>query len=234
MGNKLKQNQIAGAIIIAGLIIAGAILLKDKSSSSNADTALQKVKIEQVSDQEHILGNKNAKIMIVEYSDTECPWCKVFHSTMQKVVSENSNVAWVYRHYPISELHSKSEHEAIATECAWEQGGNDMFWKYINEVFARTESNNKLETTELSKIANDLGLNMESFENCLSSEKYKEKISTYKTGASSLEKQLVEKGIIQNGLGTPSSFIVKKGKIVEMMHGAESYESIMQKIEKLR
>ncbi|MEK9181475.1 MAG: thioredoxin domain-containing protein [Patescibacteria group bacterium] len=103
-----------------------------------------------VSPDEHILGNINAKIIIVEYSDLECPFCKVFHNTMHQVVEKsNGEVAWVYRHYPIAQLHSKAFREAEATECAWEQGGNDTFWKYTDKIFEITPSNNRLEESEL-------------------------------------------------------------------------------------
>ena len=103
-----------------------------------------------VSSDEHILGNANAKIIVVEYSDLECPFCKVFHNTMHQVVEKsNGDVAWVYRQYPIPQLHPKAFHEAEATECAWEQGGNKAFWKYIDKVFEITPSNNGLDESKL-------------------------------------------------------------------------------------
>lgn len=103
-----------------------------------------------ISENDHILGNIDAKIIIVEYSDLECPFCKVFHNTMHQVVKKYSGeVAWVYRHFPISGLHPKAFREAEATECAWEQGGNEMFWKYMDKLFEVTPSNNGLEESLL-------------------------------------------------------------------------------------
>jgi len=103
-----------------------------------------------VSPDDHILGNKDAKIVIVEYSDLECPFCKVFHNTMHKVVEKsNGDVAWVYRHYPIPQLHKKAFHEAEATECAWEQKGNEGFWKYMDKLFEITTSNDGLDESRL-------------------------------------------------------------------------------------
>ena len=103
-----------------------------------------------VSADEHILGNADARIVIVEYSDLECPFCKVFHNTMHEVVKTRAGeVAWVYRHYPIPQLHPKAFHEAEATECAWEQGGNEAFWKYTDKIFEITPSNNGLEESQL-------------------------------------------------------------------------------------
>lgn len=181
---KMPQNmQIAGAIVIAGVFIAGAILLRGSTPplpapavpENNRDVA--NVQMRAVSPDEHILGSVNAEIIIVEYSDTECPFCKLFHSTLQSVIAkEGSRVAWVYRHYPIPGLHKKAMHEAEATECAWEQGGNDAFWKYTNQVFGRTLSNDRLDVAELPKIAGDIGLDVNAFNTCLASGKYLEKI----------------------------------------------------------
>ncbi len=179
--NQNSQKQIAGAIVLAGLLIAGAILIKDSVATTTPtarNPAIREASINPrpASTEEHFLGTAQAKITFIEYSDTECPFCKVFHNTMQSLVASNKNVAWVYRHYPIPQLHPKAFHEAEATECAWEQGGNDAFWKYIDEVFARTESNNKLEVSELPKIAQDIGLDLTAFNTCLASGKFKDKI----------------------------------------------------------
>ena len=222
-----NQAQIAGAIIIMGVLIAGAILLKNNvpTAATNApiskmvglnvksfntclasgkfkdkvqvdiddgtkagvngtpssfilkngvvvdniagaqplETVMKKIadalkndkkpiaaQMRPVSSDDHILGNVNAKIIIVEYSDLECPFCKMFHNTMHQVVEKNNgDVAWIYRHYPIPQLHPKAFHEAEATECAWEQGGNSVFWKYTDKIFEITPSNNGLDEAKL-------------------------------------------------------------------------------------
>lgn len=231
--NLINQNQIAGAIIIAGLLIAGAILLKGNSTSSGGTANLANIKIKQISPDEHILGNPNAKVMIVEYSDTECPFSKRFHGTMQEIIKEKGGeIAWVYRHFPIAQLHPGAPFEATATECALEQSNNETFWKYLDEVYFRTKSNNGLEKTELPKIASDLGLDLEVFNNCLASEKYKAEVENSVEEISALGTQLLAGNFIQGGLGTPASIIVKKGKIVDIIHGAEPIETVRQKIEK--
>ena len=81
-----------------------------------------------------------------------------------------------YKHYPITQLHQKAFRESLATECAWDQGGDEMFWKYINILFEITPSNDGLEDEELYNIAKELNLDMPSFELCLSDQKFKEKL----------------------------------------------------------
>lgn len=230
--NNKNQSQIAAAILIVGVILAGVFLLKGStpgtiSKNNNTNGAIFEesdifadIKIAPITAEDHILGNKDADFIVVEYSDTECPYCKVFHNTMHNIVEKSNNkVAWVYRHYPIPQLHKKAFKEAEATECAWEQGGNEMFWKYIDEVFTRTGSNDRLPVEELPKIAKDLGLNVSNFETCLSSGKFAQKIQNQMLDG--------EKAGIR---GTPNSFILKNGEIVEIIEGAEPIESIMDKI----
>lgn len=220
-----SQSQIASAIIVAGLIIAGAVLLKGSGSSGALPTANNNAgngtfQGRAVSKDEHIFGNKNAEIVIVEYSDTECPFCKSFHKTMEQVVTDSDEkVAWVFRHYPIPQLHSKATREAEATECAWDQGGNDAFWNYTNRLFEVTTSNDGLADSELPKIAQYVGLNVATFNNCLSTGKYKEKVAAD-----------VSDGAVAGVRGTPSSFILKKGKLVNTIPGALPYDRVMQMI----
>ena len=222
---KKNKINIGLAIIVAGVIIAGAILLNgtkapndQKTDNKEAPTIKAEINI---SETDHIRGNVDSKVIIVEYSDTECPYCKVFQTTMQKVMTEKGNeIAWVYRHFPIAQLHPKAFKESIATECAFEQGGNEMFWKYIDEVYSRTESNNKLPVEELPKIASDLKLDVALFNTCINSDKFNEKVNSSLAGGSKI-------GVS----GTPKSFILKDGKVIDTIDGAYPYEVVIQKIE---
>jgi protein-disulfide isomerase len=82
---------------------------------------------------DHIIGNPNAPILIIEYSDLECPYCKKFGETMKEIVAEsNGEVAWVYRHWIV---HQGAVAKAAAAECVAKIKGNDSFWKYIDLVF---------------------------------------------------------------------------------------------------
>lgn len=183
-----KSNySIPVAIVLAGVIIAGAMYFNDGQKVTGPEKVVAPVvkgagSIDQVipvSSEDHIRGNPNASLIIVEYSDTECPFCKRFQTTMQGVMDtygKNGEVAWVYRHFPLDSLHSKSRKEAEATECANELGGDDVFWKYIDLIYTNTPSNNGLEVTKLSEFAKTVGLDVTKFEQCLSSGKYASKV----------------------------------------------------------
>lgn len=216
------------AIVIAGVIIAGAVYMSKKDAgvvkkdpstaeAGNADLA-------PITDQDHLIGNPNAPIVIVEYSDTECPFCKTFHPTMQKIMDEygkDGKVAWVYRHFPLDSIHPKADKEAEATECATELGGNDMFWKYIARIFEITPSNNNLDAAKLPEIAVELGLDKTAFETCLNSGKYKDKVETQ-----------FQSGITAGVRGTPHSFIIttSDGKKYPI-EGAQPYNTVKSVID---
>ena len=175
------------AIVIAGGLVAGAIFLRGNSNLAPAAAAEKQVAalqplpslslgaitlkpIDEARD--HIRGNPDADIVFVEFSDPECPFCKRFHVTMQQIINEygkSGKVAWMYRHYPIIQLHSKAPKEAEAFECAAELGGNQKFWEYADRLFSITPSNDGLDPSQLPQIAKDIGLDETAFTSCLSS-----------------------------------------------------------------
>jgi len=191
------------AIVLAGIIIAGAVYLRGPSAGTTTDdfkAESAEINIAAVSNKDHILGSPSAPITIVEYSDTECPFCKNFQKTMEQISAEygkNGQVAWVYRHFPIVQLHSRAPFEAEATECAAELGGESKFWEYINKVFEVTPANNGLDPAQLSVIAVSVGLDKAAFQKCLDSGKYTEKIN-----------QSVEEAKTAGAQGTPYSVLI--------------------------
>ncbi|MEI6528408.1 MAG: DsbA family protein [bacterium] len=163
------------AIVVAGALIGGAIYFTGSPSASKTSQVAQVKTVAPISKDDHILGNPNAKVTILEYGDTECPPCKFFHGVMHQVMDnygKSGDVAWVFRHMPIDGLHPKARKEAEATECANELGGNDMFWNYLNKIYEITPSNNNLATSSLLTIAQGLKLDMTKFTSCLDSGKY--------------------------------------------------------------
>ena len=156
---------IASSIIVAGLIIAGAVVYQNNSSenTSSPSSLSEKtsINVKAVSPADHILGNIDAPVKIIEFSDLECPACKFFHQAMRDgIIDEyiNTNkVVWVYRHYPLDNPHPKARAEAEASECVAALAGNDAFWQYIDKIFAVTPSNNGLDLELLNSIAAEIG-----------------------------------------------------------------------------
>ncbi len=211
-----KQNiLIPISILVAGLCIAGAIYMNRSSVPAQTVTIPNEKKINidafvPVSKNDHILGNlETAEVVIVDYSDLECPYCKILHENLMQVHKDfelNPKVAWVYRHYPMS-FHSKAPKEAEATECVNELGGNKAFWDYIHMIYANTESNNTLDSKNLPLFAEKVGVDKTAFEACLTSGKYATKIKESYDNALKLTKTEI----------SPFTVIVAKGKVIPLV-----------------
>ena len=185
-----ENLKIPIAIIVAGVFIAIAVYLSNANPQKLADnsnvqdslsspTEYTFTKIRPVTETDHIVGNPTADVIFIEHSDTECPFCKSFHATMNKVVDEyakGGKVAWVYRHMPIDELHSKSRNEAEATECVASLGGEKAFWTFINRLYDATPSNNGLNPETLPALAYEVGIKEEIFTKCLADRTFKAKV----------------------------------------------------------
>lgn len=86
-------------------------------------------------DTDHIKGDKDASITIIEYSDMECPYCQRFHPTMQQVINDyGDKVNWVYRHFPLTSIHPNAMNLALSSECVAELEGNDKFWEFVDST----------------------------------------------------------------------------------------------------
>lgn len=201
MDNKLL---IPGAIVLAGVIVAGVLLFNRSGNLGGTPSPREngdaEIAVAPVSADDHILGNPDAPIVAIEFSDLECPFCKNFHVTMQQMLDtygKDGQVAWVYRHFPLAQLHPKAPKEAEATECAAELGGNTAFWKYLDTIFAITPSNNGLDPARLSETAVTVGLDQSVFDACLASGKY----------AGEVEKDFND-AVSAGGTGTPYTVLV--------------------------
>lgn len=230
------------AIVVAGILIALALYTRGNAAQTNSaglvqDALSNKAKLEfaDISSTDHIRGSKDAKIIFIEYSDTECPFCKVYHVTLKKIFDEfglNNQVAWVYRHFPISygdnPLHKRAAKEAEATECAAELGGNDMFWKYIDELYSKTPSNDGLDPAMLPEMAATVGIDKAKFVTCLDSGKYAAKV-----------KDGFNEALKAGAKGTPYTIIKFKGEFIPLVNdqgdglGALPYDVVKQIVNQL-
>ncbi len=176
----------------------------------------QAKKLPEVSSKDHLKGNKNAEVFLVEYSDLQCPFCKQFHPTAQKVVDEyKGKVAWVFRHFPLEQIHPNAVPAAIASECVASLAGEDGFWKFIDAVYAGQES----VLTNLSSVAVQVGVNKAKFDTCVA-----------KADRSKVDDQ-AKLGLDAGVTGTPANFIVNSKGQVWLIPGALPYETLKTTID---
>lgn len=155
-------------------------------------------------------GPANALITIVEFSDFHCPFCKRVLSTLAQLESKYSGkIKLVFRDFPIDQLHPAARKAHEAARCANDQG---KFWVYHDKLFATAP---KASLDNLKTYAKDVGLDLNSFDQCLSSGKYE----------AAVQKD-IEEGARAGVTGTPAFFI--NGR---MISGAQPLESFVRVID---
>lgn len=195
------------------------------NANTNADAnAPAQVTVGEITADDHIKGDlETADVVVVEYSDMECPFCKQYHPRLEQLSADfGEKVAWVYRHFPLESLHPKAPREAEAAECAGELGGNDGFWAFLDKVYEVTPSNNGLEDSQLPEIAGEVGLDVAKFTECLDSGKYTDTVQAQYQDA-----------VNAGGTGTPYSVIVGKDGTTIPINGAQPYSSVKSAVESL-
>ena len=224
-GNESLKN---AAIVVLSLALVALLIWSfagnhdtDKKGSSQGSTVvaaqgqvmdqqtLQAMKT--LADDDPFLGTPDAPVVMVEFSDFQCPYCGKFYSeTEQKLRKEfvdTGVVKLVYRDLPLS-FHANAQNAAEAAECANEQG---KYWEYHDKLFSNQD---KLDIDSLKKYAADLGLDVAQFDDCLSTHKYADEIAADAAAAQA------------NGItGTPG-FIINGQKI----SGAQPYDKFVQTI----
>lgn len=217
---KVQNLESGGTISIAGTQgAAGTTKTGQAGGTPSFGSADQVDKLRQ---DDHVRGGRNARILLIEYSDLECPFCKKFHPTAKQIVDEyKGQVAWVYRHFPLDQIHSKADKEAEAVECANELAGSDGFWQLVDKIFEVTPSNNGLNLDDLPKLAGEVGLNQNAFKTCLDSGKYADHVeSDYQSG--------IKAGVT----GTPGNILLdtKTGK-TKLIPGALPFDNFKTEID---
>jgi protein-disulfide isomerase len=195
---------------------------QEEQDKADQDKAMN---VKAVTAEDHLYGNKDAKVTLIEYSDYECPYCKVFDGIAKQLVSDyDGDLNWVYRHYPLSFHDPMATKEAEAGECIAELGGNDAFWDFTDEVYSRTKSGgNGLSLNDVYQIASDIGVNANSVKTCVESGKYADKIA-----------QEMADGLTAGVAGTPGNILINNetGE-VKAVHGARNISVFKGAIDEL-
>ena len=161
-------------------------------------------------DPARVRGNAKAKVMIVEFSDFQCPYCRQVQSTLQTVlIKHEGEVALAFRDMPVPQLHPMALGAAEAARCALEQG---KFWEYHDLLFA---DQGTLDKNGLETRAQKLQLDEKQFDACLASEKYKAQIQ-----------QDSQEGMRAGVSGTPGFFI--NGIFISGAQQEATFERIIQ------
>lgn len=232
--NNRQSLAIPVAIVIGFGLIAGAIFFSgnskivDEKTTGETDKLVDQTNeapkgtINPVTDADHIKGNPNAPIMIVEYSDFDCPFCKSFHETMTKIMNEygvDGKVAWAYRHLPLEQLHPSAPVIAEASECVAKLGGDEAFWKFADLVFGERGINEPTNMIMLPEYVESAGVSVADYTACLDSKEMRPNVEEDFNNARDI-----------GARGTPYS-VVLVGNQQMVINGAQPYAVVKQLID---
>ncbi len=163
-----------------------------------------------VNAKDHVEGGGNAAVTLVEYGDYECSYCGQAYSIVKKVQEKmGDKLQFVFRNFPLTQVHPHAEKAAEASEIAAAQG---KFWEMHDVLY---ENQNSLDEASLKDYAEQIGLDADEFAADLDGGKYEEKVRADFMGG------------VENAVnGTPSFFI--NG---ERLDGSWDYESLLDALQ---
>ena len=219
----LEKNFLALAILVTGAMISGSLLYSNGVGVKPGTAQIQQdakgnVKVDVSVDDDAFLGNKKAKVTIIEFSDYQCPFCRTFWKDafmqLKKEYIDTSKVLFVYRDYPLS-FHPMAEPSAQAAECAKEQG---KYWEFHDKLFGEQDKKGQGTVTftnqDLKLWASQIGLDAGKFNQCFDSGKYKAEVQ-----------KDFEDGNKAGVSGTPSFFI--NGRLVVGAQPFVSFKTVI-------
>jgi protein-disulfide isomerase len=153
----------------------------DTSANPYADN-LKKLRLEG----DPSTGPANAKVTVVEFSDFECPHCRELHETLKTVIPEHPEVRFIFKDYPLIQIHPWAETAAIGARCAYIQNP-DAFAKVSDQIFSNQEIISAENVwAKLNDFAAQAGLDRDTFKSCLSSKEAKDAVDNDRREGESL------------------------------------------------
>lgn len=211
---KVKQARSFATWASVFVLIVGSVWGLVQFGGGSSDDSGAALLIKSISASDWFAGNRDSKVVIVEYGDYQCPACAAYHPFTKKLTEEfSSNIAFVYRHFPLRNIHRYANLAAQAAEAAGKQG---KFWEMDDLLYANQESwkdSNDAEKIFIS-YAESLRLDPNQFQTDLKSEVIKAKIEAD-----------FQSGLKANVRGTPTFFI--NGKSIKNPLSYDEFKRII-------
>jgi|GEM_PF-581647 len=173
---------------------------------------------------DHVKGNaETAEVLLITYSDSDCPFCARFHPTVQTTLTDyKGKVAWVYRQFPL-DMHPNAYTESLALECAAKLGGDKTFFSYLDTIVNVTLTPDPASNETLLTFAKNEGLDVDQFKACFADKNIVKKIDADIDEANKI-----------GARGTPFSIAVNKrtGEQV-VIPGAYPLDEVKQMIDSI-
>lgn len=161
------------------------------ASQTAAKLPVEDGEFDVTSSDDPMLGSESAAVTIVEFADFGCPYSRTESLVMRTLATVYSDqIRYIYRDFPVDELHPAARRAAEAGECAQEQ---DMFWEYHDKVY---QNQTDLSDESLVRYAREINMNAGAFERCLKSGRYTAEVQAD-----------YDQGLAAGVRGTPTFFI---------------------------
>lgn len=175
-----QQLFLPGAILLAGVILSISIY----AVRSTTDIAIPQgdpEAVRPVSPEDHLLGNPEAPVTVITYSDIDCKYCKDFQQTMAQVMTEygpQGQVAWVYRHFPLVDTHAYAASHAEASECVASLGGEESFWRFIDLLQANAPNDDEFNPEGYPVVLGQLDISTQAFQQCMDARTFASRVES--------------------------------------------------------
>lgn len=230
-----KKSSISlPAAIMTGAVILGIALIitfgpksaptQPRATAPSGETTSVPANVATIRDTDRVRGDAaTAEVAIIEYSDSDCPFCAKFHPTLIQAVDDyKGKVVWAYRYFPLS-IHPNAITEAVAMECVAQLGGNSAFNNYLDTIINVTLNADAKSNEALTTYATAQGIDKTLFQKCMAGTTASNRVKADTTEAQQIGAQ-----------GTPFSILVnlKTGKQV-IIPGAYPIDAVKADIDSL-
>lgn len=157
------------AIVLAGLILAGAIYVVRVKHTIEHGTGNPEA-VRPVAPTDHLIGTPSAPVAIIEYGDIDSAYAKSFQLTMEQLMTEYASggkVVWVYRHFPVTAEHQNAATNALAAECAASLSVPTTFFRFIDAMEAAAPHENQFNPTGYPALLSQFGIDPAAFTKCM-------------------------------------------------------------------
>jgi len=209
-----KEAKILGVMALVIIAVAAIFAFKKTPTPLTPGVPLDSKNL--VRDSSHMTGLKTAKVTLVEFGDYECPACKAAEPVIEQILAvyqTNPNFNFVFRNFPLTEIHPYAEISAEASEAAAAQG---KYWEMNKVLYQKQEEWVGAQAQQhLEQYASDLGLDLTKFKQALSDKTFSEIVQTDRSDGDTLKVN-----------GTPTFFL--NGKVIV---GGPTFDNLKSQID---
>lgn len=214
----MDRKFVIGIVLTTIILIVAGIFLVSKEPAKNSPqpVPVNSQELLKVTESDRVKGSREARVALIEYSDFQCPACKAYYPVLKQLIDEfGDKVTFVYRNFPLRQIHQNAQ---LASQAAEAAGKQDKFWEMHDLIFENQEEWSKSANPKeiFAEYADGLNLDVERFKTDLDSQEVKDKVDNdYRTGTE------------LNINGTPA-FFLNNDKLPNPQ-GFEDFKNIIQK-----